>query len=53
VRHPLRTRRAHDHAPLDGAELVARPSRWGSPFEVGPNLSRAEAVALYEDWIGE
>jgi hypothetical protein len=51
VSHPLRVRRAHYHAPLVGAVLVARPSRWGNPFGVGPNLSRAEAVALYEEWL--
>jgi hypothetical protein len=31
-----------------GAVVVARPTRWGNPFPVGPDRSRAEAVAAYE-----
>lgn len=31
-----------------GAVVVARPSRWGNPFPVGPDRTRAEAVAAYE-----
>jgi hypothetical protein len=27
---------------------VARPSRWGNPFVVGPGCSRADAVAQFE-----
>jgi hypothetical protein len=32
----------------DGAVVVARPSRWGNPFPIGPGRSRVEAVAAYE-----
>jgi hypothetical protein len=35
-------------APLDGAVLVARPSRWGNPVRVGDGISAAEAVWRYE-----
>jgi hypothetical protein len=28
--------------------VVARPSRWGNPFRVGPGRSREAAVAQYE-----
>ena len=34
-----------------GAVVVARPSRWGNPFRVGPDRTSAEAVALYRQWI--
>ena len=30
------------------AVVVARPSRWGNPFRVGPGRSREAAVAQYE-----
>ncbi len=35
----------------DGASfdiLVARPSPWGNPFEIGPQCSREQAIAKYE-----
>ena len=31
----------------EGAISVARPSRWGNPYRVGPLMSRQEAVDLY------
>jgi Domain of unknown function (DUF4326) len=31
-----------------GAVVVARPTKWGNPFVVDKDRSRAEAVALYE-----
>jgi hypothetical protein len=49
VSHPLRTRRPGLRAPLAGAVLVARPSRWGNPF--CPGLDRAEAVERYELYL--
>jgi hypothetical protein len=52
--HPLRVRREHMRAPLDGAVLVARPSRWANPFwppPGGQSWTRAEAVEMYEDWL--
>jgi hypothetical protein len=30
---------------------VTRPGKWGNPFEVGPELSAAEAVRLFEENI--
>jgi len=36
-------------APYD--VYIGRPSKWGNPFKVGPNCSRAESIAKYEDWI--
>jgi hypothetical protein len=30
------------------AVVVARSSRWGNPFRISPELSRAEAVAAFE-----
>jgi hypothetical protein len=36
-----------------GVVVVARPSRWGNPFKIGPGRSRAEAVELYEQALLE
>ena len=47
--HPLRIRRPGMRAPLAGAVLVARPSRWANPFY--PGLARAEAVEHYEQYL--
>jgi hypothetical protein len=47
--HPLRVRRRNMRAPLHGAVLVARPSRWANPFAT-PKMTpaeRAEAVRRY------
>ena len=30
-----------------GAVVVARPSRWGNPFVIGPGRTREDAVAAY------
>lgn len=42
--------------PLDGgvprgAVYVGRPSKWGNPFVVGKDGTRAEVVAKYREWI--
>jgi hypothetical protein len=34
-----------------GAVVVARPTRWGNPYVIGPARSRADAVALFEQAI--
>ncbi len=31
--------------------LIARPSPWGNPFEIGPKCSREQAIAKYEVYI--
>jgi hypothetical protein len=36
-----------------GVRSVARPSRWGNPFRVGPELTREQAVARYRTWLDE
>lgn len=28
-----------------------RPSKWGNPFVIGPDGSRAEVVKRYEEWL--
>jgi Domain of unknown function (DUF4326) len=48
--HPLRVRRPGMRAPLNGAVLVARPSRWSNPFRV-EEYGREQALALYERWL--
>ena len=49
--HPLRIRRRGMRAPIAGAVLVARPSRWGNPFKVGEFGTAAECVAAYEQYL--
>jgi len=51
--HPLRVRRLGMRAPLNGAVLVARPSRWANPFWPSDRWSRAAAVRRYEVYLFE
>ena len=44
----IRLRRQRDWRKPAGAIVVARPSKWGNPFVIGPERSRADAVAAYE-----
>ncbi len=30
---------------------IGRPSRWGNPFVIGKDGSRAEVIAKYAEWI--
>ena len=30
---------------------IGRPSKWGNPFEIGKDGTRAEVIAKYEAWI--
>lgn len=32
---------------------IGRPSKWGNPFEIGRDGSRAEVIAKYEAWLLE
>jgi Domain of unknown function (DUF4326) len=32
---------------------IGRPSKWGNPFVVGKDGTRAECIALYERWLLE
>jgi hypothetical protein len=50
VSHPLRVRRPNMRAPLDGAVLVARPSRWGNPYSI-EEYGRKRAIEMYEQWL--
>ena len=31
--------------------VVARPSRWGNPFKVGPDRTQFQAVWAFETWL--
>jgi hypothetical protein len=31
--------------------FIARPSKWGNPFVIGQDGSRAEVIEKYERWI--
>jgi len=30
---------------------IGRPSKWGNPFEIGPDGSREEVIAKFETWV--
>ena len=30
---------------------IGRPSKWGNPFEIGPDGTRAEVIEKYRNWI--
>ena len=32
---------------------IGRPSRWGNPFHVGRDGTRAQVIARYERWLEE
>lgn len=34
-----------------GAVYVGRPTKWGNPFVIGRDGSRADVVRKYEEWI--
>lgn len=34
-----------------GAVYIGRPSKWGNPYVIGKDGTRAEVVAKYERWI--
>ena len=34
-----------------GAVSVARPTRWGNPFKVGPGTTADMAVTAYHEWL--
>ena len=37
----------------EGAVYIGRPSRWGNPFKLGPDLTRDEMIARYRMYIAE
>jgi len=32
---------------------IGRPSKWGNPFAIGRDGTRAQVIARYERWLGE
>lgn len=30
---------------------IGRPSKWGNPFEIGPDGTREQVIAKYRTWI--
>lgn len=30
---------------------IGRPSKWGNPFEIGKDGTRAEVIAKYREWL--
>lgn len=40
---------SRDAEPFD--VYIGRPSKWGNPFRIGPDGTRAEVIAKYEAWL--
>jgi len=38
---------------LTGAISIMRPSKWGSPFELGLDGDRVEILHKYKEWLGQ
>lgn len=36
-----------------GAVFIGRPSKWGNPFVIGRDRSRAQVLARYRAWLCE
>lgn len=34
-----------------GTVSVARPSKWGNPFRIGPEMTRESAINLFREWL--
>lgn len=50
-RHPTRVVNLYDGAPYD--VFVGRPSKWGNPFALRPNITRESAVKNFARYILE
>ena len=37
----------------EGSVYIGRPSKWGNPFVIGKDGSRADVIAKYERWLCE
>lgn len=35
----------------NGRVYIGRPGKWGNPFVIGSDGTRAEVIAKYRDWI--
>jgi len=33
--------------------IVSRPSKWGNPFKITPEVTREKAVEMFEDYLQE
>jgi hypothetical protein len=38
-------------SPPEGSVFIARPSKWGNPFHIGKDGSRAIVIEKYRQWI--
>lgn len=38
-------------APAPGRVYIGRPGKWGNPFVIGRDGSRAEVIAKYRAWL--
>jgi hypothetical protein len=50
VNRPRVWNRRDKNVPAD-AVYVGRPTKWGNPFVVGKDGTRAEVVEKYRDWL--
>jgi hypothetical protein len=49
----IQLRRTRGWRKPPGALVVARPSRWGNPFPITPEITRSQAVERYRAWLAE
>lgn len=42
--------RHHPECPKD-AVYIGRPTKWGNPFQIGPNGSRQSVISKYRQWL--
>ena len=47
----IQLRRTKGWRKPEGAVVVARPTKWGNPWHIGPSTTRAEAVESYRRWL--
>jgi hypothetical protein len=38
-------------SPPAGAVYIGRPSKWGNPFQIGRDGTRAEVIAKHRNWL--
>jgi hypothetical protein len=41
----------HKHGIPAGAVYIGRGSKWGNPFRIGPDGTRADVVSKYREWL--
>ena len=51
LRDGPRTLNKYRDAPTPDAVYVGRPTKWGNPFVIGKDGTRAEVISAYRNWL--